>query len=46
MFYNNKNTYPNRTLSTILLALFYVKFACILAINNPVFRWESCKGSE
>ena len=22
------------------------KFACILAINNPVFRWESCKGSE
>ena len=20
-------------------------FACILAIRNPVFRWESCKGS-
>ena len=29
----------------ILLALFRVKFACILAIRNPVFRWESCKGS-
>ena len=32
-------------LSTILLALFCAKFACILAINNSVFRWESCKGS-
>ena len=32
-------------LSTILLALFRAKFACILAISNPVFRWESCKGS-
>ena len=21
------------------------KFSCILAISNPVFRWESCKGS-
>ena len=20
-------------------------FACILAISNPIFRWESCKGS-
>ena len=29
----------------ILLALFRAKFACILAIRNPVFRWESCKGS-
>ena len=29
----------------ILLALFCVKFACILAISNSVFRWESCKGS-
>ena len=27
------------------MALFRVKFACILAISNPVFRWESCKGS-
>ena len=33
-------------LSTILLALFHAKFACILAISNPVFRWESCKNSE
>ena len=33
-------------LSTILLALFRAKFACILAISNPVLRWESCKGSE
>ena len=32
-------------LSTILLALFCAKFACILAISNPVFRWKSCKGS-
>ena len=27
------------------MALFRAKFACILAISNPVFRWESCKGS-
>ena len=27
------------------MALFRIKFACILAIRNPVFRWESCKGS-
>ena len=27
------------------MALFYAKFACILAINNLVFRWESCKSS-
>ena len=33
-------------LSIILLALFRAKFACILAISNPVFRWESCKGNE
>ena len=32
-------------LSTILLALFHAKFACILAISDPVFRWKSCKGS-
>ena len=32
-------------LSTILLVLFRAKFACILAISNTVFRWESCKGS-
>ena len=29
----------------MLLTLFCVKFACILAISNPVFRWESRKGS-
>ena len=28
-----------------MLALFRAKFACILAISNPVFKWESCKGS-
>ena len=33
-------------LSIILLALFRAKFACISAISNPVFRWDSCKGSE
>ena len=27
------------------MALFRAKFACILAISNLVFRWESCKGS-
>ena len=27
------------------MALFRAKFACILAISNPVIRWESCKGS-
>ena len=27
------------------MALFCTKFACILAISNPVFMWESCKGS-
>ena len=27
------------------MALFHVKSACNLAISNPVFRWESCKGS-
>ena len=27
------------------MALFRAKFASILAISNPVFRWESCKGS-
>ena len=28
-----------------LVALFCAKFACNLAISNPVFRWESCKDS-
>ena len=28
------------------MALFRAKFACISAISNPVFRWDSCKGSE
>ena len=32
--------------STILLALFRAKFACISAFSNPVFRWVCCKGSE
>ena len=27
------------------MALFRAKFACILAIRNPIFRWESYKGS-
>ena len=27
------------------MALFRAKFACNLAISNPMFRWESCKGS-
>ena len=33
-------------LSTIMLALFHTKFACISAVSNPVFRWDYCKGSE
>ena len=28
-----------------MLALFRDKFACNTALRNPVFRWESCKGS-
>ena len=28
------------------MALFRVKFACILTISNLVFIWDSCKGSE
>ena len=28
-----------------VLALFHVKFACNSTFRNPVFRWESCKGS-
>ena len=28
------------------MILFRAKFACISAISNPVFRWDSCKGSE
>ena len=27
------------------MALFRIKFVCILAISNLVFRWVSCKGS-
>ena len=27
------------------MALFRAKFACNLAISNPIFRWESYKGS-
>ena len=29
-----------------LFGFISAKFACILAISNPIFRWESCKGSE
>ena len=28
-----------------MLALFRAKFACNLAISNPIFRWELCKSS-
>ena len=28
-----------------MLALFRDIFACNTALRNPVFRWESCKGS-
>ena len=31
--------------SIILLASFRAKFSCNSAFRNPVFRWESCKGS-
>ena len=27
------------------MALIRTRFACILAIRNPVFRWESCKSN-
>ena len=28
-----------------MLALFRAKFACIIVIRYPVFRWDLCKGS-
>ena len=28
-----------------VLALFHDKFTCNTALRNPVFKWESCKGS-
>ena len=28
-----------------MLALFHDKFTCNTALRNPIFRWESCKGS-
>ena len=28
-----------------VLALFRAKFACNSTIRNPIFRWESCRGS-
>ena len=37
--------YVRLNLFNHLLALFYTKFACNLAIRYPVFRWDSCKGS-
>ena len=27
------------------MVLFRAKFSCNLTISNPMFRWESCKGS-
>ena len=29
-----------------LIGFIPTKFACISTISNPVFRWDSCKGSE
>ena len=43
--FSNKIKIIRLNLINHLLALFRAKFACNLAINNPVFRWESCKGS-
>ena len=44
------STIPNshvksRVCFMVLLSLFRTKFACNSAFRNPVFRWESCKGS-
>ena len=44
-FLTTLNIYVRLNLINQLLALFRAKFACILAISNPVFRWESCKDS-
>ena len=43
--YPNLNRIVRLNLINYLVGLFCAKFACILAISNPVFRWESCKGS-
>ena len=37
--------YVRLNLINHVLALFRDKFACNIALKNPVFRWESCKGS-
>ena len=37
--------YVRLNLINHVLALFHDKFACNTALRNPVFRWESCKGS-
>ena len=37
--------YQRDLASFVRLNLFCDKFACNLAFRNPVFRWESCKGS-
>ena len=38
------NTPIRLNLFNHVLALFRAKFACILAIRYPVFRWDLCKG--
>ena len=37
--------YVRLNLINHVLALFHDKFACNITFRNPVFRWESCKGS-
>ena len=49
IFYRNfffvTNVSVRLNLINHVLALFRDKFACNTALINPVFKWESCKGS-
>ena len=42
---SSTNIFVRLNLFNHLLALFRAKFSCNSASRNPVFRWESCKGS-
>ena len=42
---SNRTDFVRLNLINHVLALFREIFACNTALKNPVFRWESCKGS-
>ena len=43
--YKEKEDHVRLNLFNHVLALFYAKFACNLAIRYHVFRWDLCEGS-